>query len=190
MSYVFGSISSAIIVCKLAGLEDPRVTGSKNPGVTNVLRIGGKKLALITLLGDTLKGFIPTFIAVVFGFSDSVIALVALMAFIGHLFPVFFRFQGGKGIATAFGVVFGLNWYLGFFVALVWIIIATLFKYSSLAGLLSFLSAPFWAKYYFNSSWEIFFALLTISILTTMRHKTNILRLLSGDESKIVFRAR
>jgi glycerol-3-phosphate acyltransferase PlsY len=131
ISYLFGSLSSAIIVCKLMGLTDPRTTGSNNPGATNVLRIGGKVPAVITLLGDVLKGVIPVLAAKWYGLPPLGLALVTLAAFLGHLFPVFFRFQGGKGVATLIGCLLALSWPVGLCWMATWLVMALLFRSSS-----------------------------------------------------------
>jgi acyl phosphate:glycerol-3-phosphate acyltransferase len=142
-AYLLGSISSAIIVCRLMGLPDPRTQGSNNPGATNVLRIGGKRPAAITLVGDSLKGLIPMLAGHLLGQVDPLtLAGIGLAAFIGHLYPVFFRFQGGKGVATALGVQFGLYWPIGLCVAAIWLFVAKVLKISSLSGLISMALAP------------------------------------------------
>lgn len=184
MSYVFGSISSAIIVCRLAGLDDPRSKGSKNPGATNVLRLGGKKYALLTLTGDVLKGVIPVLIAKHLELSELTIALTMLFAFLGHLYPVFFGFIGGKGVATAFGVIFAAYWVLGAISLLIWLVIAAIFRYSSLAGLVAFiLAAPISVWLGLNNYISI--SLLIISLFQIYRHQDNIQKLIQGKESKI-----
>lgn len=184
IAYLFGSISSAIVVCKLMRLPDPRGEGSGNPGATNVLRLGGKKAALITLLGDALKGFIPVLVAMLLNAPIEVASVVALAAFLGHLYPVFFGFRGGKGVATAFGVLFGLGWQIGLIVMLVWLIVAALSRYSSLGGLTSMATAPFVIWYYFPN-------LVATGVFTIMaallfwRHRSNIKNLIAGTEGKI-----
>ena len=142
VAYLLGSISSAIIVCRIMGLPDPRTEGSNNPGATNVLRIGGKKAAAITLLGDSLKGFIPVVICHLLDRSELVFALVGCAAFLGHLYPVFFGFKGGKGVATALGVQFGWSWMIGGAIAAIWLFMAKVANISSLAALVSMLLAP------------------------------------------------
>src|SRR3990167_7024040 len=142
IAYLFGSISSAIIVCKIMGLPDPRTEGSRNPGATNVLRIGGKKAAAITLIGDMLKGFLPVFIAAIIGLDSIGLALVAFAAFSGHLFPIFFRFEGGKGVATALGCLIALSWPAALCWFATWIIVAYWFRYSSLSSLAASALAP------------------------------------------------
>ena len=182
-AYLVGSISCAIITCKIMGLPDPRQQGSGNPGATNVLRFGGKKAAIITLLGDTLKGVIPVLIAKWYGFDILELSLIALAAFIGHLFPIFFRFQGGKGVATAFGCLVALAWPLGLALALTWLLIAAVFRYSSLAALIASLLAPFYAWHFTNPTYSFIVAI--ISVLLIYRHRSNIKNLIQGTESRI-----
>ena len=134
LAYLLGSVSTAIIVCKLMGLPDPRTEGSGNPGATNVLRVGGKKAAAITLFGDTLKGLLPVLIARAFTSDPLILGLVGLAAFLGHLYPVFFGFKGGKGVATMLGVLFGYSWWVGLATAATWLIVAKVFKVSSLSA--------------------------------------------------------
>jgi acyl phosphate:glycerol-3-phosphate acyltransferase len=145
-AYLLGSLAFAVIVSKVMGLSDPRTFGSKNPGATNVLRSGSKPAAIVTLLLDALKGLVPVLLVKIwgerFGLGDTTMALVGLAAFLGHLYPVFFRFQGGKGVATFLGVVFGIDWVLGVATGLTWLIIAFFFRYSSLASLVSAVFAP------------------------------------------------
>jgi glycerol-3-phosphate acyltransferase PlsY len=182
--YLLGSVSSAIIVCKLMGLPDPRTEGSKNPGATNVLRIGGKKAAAITLLGDSLKGFLPVLIANLLQAAPPVLAAVALAAFLGHLYPLFFRFQGGKGVATALGVQFGLGWQIGGTIALIWLIVAKLFNLSSLAALISMALAPL-VVWFFWPEPELIIMQVIVTLLLFWRHRENIRRIVSGEEGKI-----
>lgn len=182
-AYLLGSISSAVLTCRLAGLGDPRAQGSGNPGTTNVLRIGGKKLAIFTLLGDLLKGFIPVYIAHFTSLSAMAISSIALAAFIGHLFPVFFGFKGGKGVATALGVLLALAWPVGCAALITWIVVAALFRYSSLAALVTAVLLPLYV--YLWSNPEYLMAVIIISLLLIIKHRDNILRLWSGKESKI-----
>lgn len=183
LAYLFGSISSAVIVSRLMGLPDPRTQGSNNPGATNVLRIGGKKAAIITLLGDILKGTLPVLIARGLGLDTTTIALVTLAAFLGHLYPVFFGFKGGKGVATAFGCLFALNWPLGIVLSVTWALIAFLFRYSSLASLTTACLAPLYTWYFTNTPYTL--AVIFITALLIYRHRNNIHKLLHGEESKI-----
>ena len=184
-AYLLGSISSAIIVCRLMGLPDPRTQGSHNPGATNVLRIGGKKAAAITLLGDSLKGLIPMLIAHQLRVSDLTLALTGLAAFMGHLYPIFFRLRGGKGVATALGVQIGLHWGFGLLVAATWLIVAKLVNISSLSALVSMALAPF-ILWFFRPDPELISMQLVISGLLFWRHRANIRGLISGDEGRIV----
>jgi glycerol-3-phosphate acyltransferase PlsY len=183
-AYVLGSVSSAIIVCRLMGLPDPRTQGSNNPGATNVLRIGGKKAAAITLLGDTLKGLLPMLAAHLLQVSPLIFALTAMAAFLGHLYPVFFGFQGGKGVATALGIQFGLHWAIGGSVALIWLFIAKVMNISSLAALISMALAPLviWLVW---PAPELIVMQLVLSLILFWRHRSNIRNLLRGAEGKI-----
>lgn len=182
--YLTGSVSTAIITCKLMGLKDPRDSGSNNPGATNVLRIGGKKAAIITLFGDMLKGLLPVLIVKFFNADDYTITLVAVGAFLGHLFPIFFKFKGGKGVATFFGAILGIHWQTGIAALISWLIFAYLFKYSSLAALLTaaFTVAYLW---FFTGSTALTFAGFVMSCLLIWRHRGNIHRLINGNEDKI-----
>ncbi len=186
-AYLLGSISTAIIVCRLMGLPDPREGGSGNPGATNVLRIGGdkgKKAAAITLLGDMLKGLIPVLIAHGMGLEPQWIVLVGFMAFIGHLYPVFFKFQGGKGVATMLGVMFGLSLPIGLAVAGTWLFVAKVLKISSLSALIATALAPVYIYFLAGEmSWVGYTAVMTLFLF--WRHKGNIQRLMSGEESLI-----
>ena len=184
--YLFGSISTAIIVCKLMGLPDPRTEGSRNPGATNVARIGGKKAAALTLLGDMLKGVIPVLIAHAFNAGAVVLAGTALAAFLGHLYPVFFGLQGGKGVATALGASFGLHWPAGLAISAVWLVMALLFRYSSLSALTAFALAPA-IFYLLMRETAITVAMLLMAVMLFWRHRTNIADLLAGREGKISF---
>ncbi|MBA3581170.1 MAG: glycerol-3-phosphate 1-O-acyltransferase PlsY [Gammaproteobacteria bacterium] len=184
-AYFCGSISAAIIVCRLMGLPDPRITGSNNPGATNVLRIGNKTAAIITLLGDALKGFLPVFI-VAYGFDldAKYVSAAALGAFLGHLYPVFFGFKGGKGVATAFGIAYGLNLWLGLAASGTWLLMAVSFRYSSLAALTTFFFLPIYC-YLFLGSTLMVASMSLISLLLFYRHRSNIRNLLNGQESRI-----
>ncbi len=183
-AYLLGSISSAIIVCRLMGLPDPRTQGSNNPGATNVLRIGGKKAAAITLVGDSLKGFIPVLACHLLDRSELTFALVGGASFLGHLYPVFFGFRGGKGVATALGVQFGLGWAIGAAVGATWLFMAKVANISSLAALISMSLAPVYIWLLWPSP-----ALIVMQILVTLlliwRHRSNIQKMLKGDEDKI-----
>ncbi len=184
LAYLLGSVSSAIIVCRLMQLPDPRSEGSKNPGATNVLRLGGKKAAIITLLGDSLKGFIPVLIGHFFHLGVTELSLIAFFAFIGHLYPVFFGFQGGKGVATYIGALLALNVYIAAAWIALWFITAKVFKYSSLAALIASILTPFifWFVTY-NLFASLIWAAMTTFLIT--RHHENIKKLLAGTEGKI-----
>jgi len=184
LSYLMGSLSAAIIVCKLMGLPDPRSQGSGNPGATNVLRIGGKKAAAITLLGDLLKGLIPVALAQLFITEPWALAGVAFAAFLGHLLPVFFKFQGGKGVATSFGVLLGLCWPAALMVLAVWLAMAAVFRISSLSALVAALAAPF-AMLWFSPHIEFFWLTTLTSLVLLWRHRSNLQNLLAGKEGKI-----
>lgn len=184
-AYLLGSVSSAIIVCKIAGLPDPRTQGSGNPGATNVLRLGGKKAAAITLLGDMLKGFIPALAAYLLHFPPLALALVGFAAFMGHLFPIFFRFQGGKGVATMLGVLFGWYWALGAATALSWLVMAKLFRISSLAALIATLLAPVYVWLLLGPKPELIVATAIMTAILWWRHQQNIRNLLNGKEGQI-----
>ncbi|RXZ36662.1 glycerol-3-phosphate 1-O-acyltransferase PlsY [Oxalobacteraceae bacterium CAVE-383] len=188
-AYLIGSVSFAVIVSKLFGLSDPRTYGSKNPGATNVLRSGNKKAAILTLIGDGFKGWLAVWLALRFGpgfgVEDSGVALVVIAVFLGHLWPVFFRFVGGKGVATAFGILLALNPWLGVATAATWLIIAFAFRYSSLAALVAALFAPFYYGLLFGDTDGILLAVLAMSLLLIYRHQKNIANLLTGKESKI-----
>jgi len=183
-AYLLGSVSSAVVVCRLMGLPDPRTEGSGNPGATNVLRIGGKKAAVVTLFGDSLKGLLPLVVGHVLQVPVAALAATGLAAFLGHLYPVFFGFRGGKGVATALGVQFGLYWPVGLCVAGIWLLMAKAVKISSLSALVSMALAPlmvwaFWPE-------PTLLAMQTvISILLFWRHRSNIRNLLSGAEDRI-----
>ena len=187
-AYLLGSISFAVVMSKVYGIADPRTYGSKNPGATNVLRSGNKGAAIMTLLGDGAKGWLAVFLADRFaadlGVGDTAVALVAIAVFLGHLWPVFFRFVGGKGVATALGVLLGINPWLGLATLATWLIIAYAFRYSSLAALVAALFAPFYYGLLFGVD-PILLSVIVMSALLAYRHSQNIANLLSGKESKI-----
>ena len=183
-AYLLGSISSAVIVGRLLGTADPRTQGSGNPGATNMLRIGGKKAGAITLLGDMLKGLIAVLIARVIGAGAEVEALAATAAFLGHLFPVFFGFRGGKGVATALGALLGLQWSVGLLVIGTWLAVAALFRYSSLAALVAAAAAPLY-MWWLAPEPTVVAAAVLMSVLLYWRHRSNIRNLLSGTEGRI-----
>ncbi|MEW6646760.1 MAG: glycerol-3-phosphate 1-O-acyltransferase PlsY [Pseudomonadota bacterium] len=183
-AYLLGSLSTAIILCRLLGLPDPRTQGSGNPGATNVLRFGGKKLAALTLVGDLVKGLIPVLIARSLTADPVVLAAVAMAAFLGHLYPLFFGFKGGKGVATAVGVLFGLAWPVALAAILTWLVMAALFRISSLSALTASVLAP---AYMFWLDGRAAFITMTavMSLFLLWRHRANIQRLLAGEEKKI-----
>lgn len=181
IAYLFGSISSAIIVCRLMHLDDPRQQGSGNPGATNVMRIGGKKAAGITLFGDALKGFIPVLLAKALEVDSLILSLVIFFAFIGHLYPVFFGFKGGKGVATCFGVTLGVSWLLGMAVSGTWYAIYKWKKISSLAALIASILTPVYVWLIIGDI-NLMITFTVISIILLFRHKSNIERLLKGEE--------
>lgn len=183
-AYLMGSLSAAILVSKIMGLPDPRTDGSKNPGATNVLRLGSKKGAALTLLGDMLKGLIPILIAHALNMNYQVIALTAFAAFLGHLYPVFFGFKGGKGVATALGVFIGIHWLLGLAVIATWLIVAFITRYSSLSALVACGLAPVYV-YYITGSQELVIMNVILSAILYWRHRGNIRNLLNGTETKI-----
>jgi len=192
-AYLLGSLSFAVIVTRVMGLNDPRTYGSKNPGATNVLRSGSKAAAIITLLLDAVKGWLP--VALVrwfgqpYGMEEGTMALVGLAAFLGHLWPVFFRFEGGKGVATALGVLVGISGWLGLATLLTWIIVAFFFRYSSLASLAAAVFAPLYYILFGGVVWytdaSVAVAIMVMSALLAWRHKENIKRLVQGKESRL-----
>ncbi len=194
LAYLLGSLSFAVIVSKFMGLSDPRSYGSKNPGATNVLRSGNKKAAVLTLLFDAVKGCVPVVVLLqygaAYGLTEGVAAAAGLAAFLGHLYPVFFKFEGGKGVATALGVLMGISPMLGLAVAITWLGIAWYFRYSSLAALLAAVLAPvYYAMAADGPLWDfngaIFGMLCVMGILLVWRHRDNVNRLLAGTETKL-----
>ena len=192
-SYLLGSLSFAVIVSRVMGLSDPRTFGSKNPGATNVLRSGSKAAAIITLLLDAAKGWLPVALVACFGkpygLEEGTMALAGIGAFLGHLWPVFFKFEGGKGVATALGVLLGLSGWLGLFVLLSWVLATVIWRYSSLSSLVAAVLAPVYYILLGGELWDfnrwILIAILAMSALLVYRHKLNIQRLLEGKESKL-----
>lgn len=181
-AYLLGSVSSAIIVCRLMGLPDPRTQGSSNPGATNVLRIGGKRAGAVTLLGDGLKGLLPMLVGHLRDAGPVVLAATGLAVFLGHLYPVFFEFRGGKGVATALGVQFGLYWPIGLTVAAIWLVVAKLFKISSISALVCMTLAPV-VVWIFRPEPILIQMQVLISLILFWRHRGNIRNLMSGAES-------
>lgn len=194
LSYLLGSLSFAVIVSRFMGLSDPRSYGSKNPGATNVLRSGNKKAAILTLLFDAVKGWVPVVWVLnhgaPFDLAEGTAAAAGLAAFLGHLYPIFFRFQGGKGVATALGVLMGVSPILGLAVAFTWLGVAWFFRYSSLAALLAAVLAPVYYALaadvlWWNFNGAVFAMLCVMGILLVWRHRDNVNRLLAGTESKL-----
>ncbi|CAG1017952.1 glycerol-3-phosphate acyltransferase PlsY [Burkholderiaceae bacterium] len=187
-AYLIGSLSFAVIVSRLMGLKDPRTFGSGNPGATNVLRTGNKTAAILTLFLDALKGFVPVFLAAQFGprvgLGEGTVALVGIAAFLGHLWPVFFRFQGGKGVATAAGVLMGINWMLGLATLATWLVIAFFFRYASLASIVAAAFAAFYQLLFWGAG-PAAGAVTLMGLLLAWRHGANIQKLIKGTESKI-----
>ncbi len=183
-SYLSGSIISAVLICKLFGLSDPRIGGSKNPGATNVMRLHGKKTALLTLMVDILKGAFPVFLARVLTDESIVVALCGLVAFLGHLFPVFFRFRGGKGVATLIGILLVTNWLLGVFYIATWLVFARVSRYSSLSSLAATALMPVCSLLILQDGLFVCVHLL-IAVLLFWRHRPNIHNLILGIESKM-----
>lgn len=183
-AYLTGSISSAIIICNLMNLPDPRTQGSNNPGATNVLRFGGKRVAAVVLAGDVLKGIIPVAIAHAFDLSASAMALTAFAAFLGHLYPVFFKFKGGKGVATTLGVLLALAWQVGLAVTLTWLVMSLVLRISSLSALTATILIPFY-MWWLAPAPEYIAMSSVMSLMLIWRHKSNIQNLLAGKESKI-----
>lgn len=186
LAYGLGSISSAILLAKLTNQPDPRTQGSGNPGATNMLRYAGKSIAALTLGLDILKGFIAVLIGRWFGVDDMALAMVGVAACIGHMFPVFFGFQGGKGVATAAGMLLALSWPLAAACAVIWLLVAGLFRYSSLASLTAFCSSPLLSAWLASPTYIP--PLLLLAVLLAYRHQSNIQRLLTGKENKIVLK--
>ncbi|MEW6119974.1 MAG: glycerol-3-phosphate 1-O-acyltransferase PlsY [Pseudomonadota bacterium] len=183
-AYLIGSLSFAVIISRLMRLPDPRSFGSGNPGATNVLRTGRKSAAALTLLGDALKGWVAVAGAHALGADERTVLLVALAVFVGHLFPVFFRFQGGKGVATALGVLVGLNPWLGLACLATWIVMAVLFRISSLSALVTAMLAPVYTTLLMGRG-DTAIAVLALALLLIYRHKSNLIKLVNGEEGRI-----
>lgn len=180
-AYLLGSISSAILLSKIMGFEDPRTGGSNNPGATNVLRIAGKKAAFFTLVGDFFKGLLPVLIAQILEAELLLVALTGFAAFVGHCFPVYFRFQGGKGVATAMAATIAFNWIAGAILVLTWLLFAKVFKISSLAAIVSFSILPL-AIFWLTRDLWVASVFVVLSAILIWRHKSNIQRLIRGTE--------
>ncbi len=185
-AYLFGSISTAIISCRIMGLPDPRSLGSGNPGATNVLRTGSKKAAIITLLGDTIKGLVTVLLAVTLlpQYPSWCHLMIGLAAFLGHLYPVYYGFQGGKGVATAYGVLLGYSWPVFLAAIATWLLTAWIFRYSALAALTAFALTPVYSVFLGMQNSAVLL-IIVLSTLIFWRHRANIQRLCSGQESKI-----
>ena len=184
LAYLLGSISAAILVCKLLGLSDPRTGGSGNPGTTNVMRLHGKTAAFLTLTGDVFKGIIPVLLAKVIVGSEFIIALSGFAAFLGHIFPIYFKFRGGKGVATLIGILLATHWLLGLAYVITWILTAAIFRYSSLAALIATLSIPIYT-YFLDQNFQYTVSFSMIAVILFWRHKSNIYNLLNNKERKI-----
>ncbi len=183
-AYLLGSVSSAIVIARLFGLKDPREVGSGNPGATNILRYGGKKAAILTLLGDVLKGVVPVLLAHALGVESVILALTMLAAFLGHVFPVFHGFKGGKGVATAFGALVALNGWVGLALFVSWLVMAIATRYSSLSAITVALLAPVYVGW-FTREPTLIIATAIMTLLLLWRHRSNIEKLLAGTETKI-----
>ncbi len=189
LAYTLGSLCSAVIVCHAAKLPDPRLEGSKNPGATNVLRIAGKHYAALVLLGDFLKGLLPVWFASLLGLSPLAQSVVGLLAVIGHIYPMFFNFKGGKGVATTLGVLLGFHPPLGLLVIITWLVVALFSRYSSLSSMVSVTLAPFYALLAFHAP-SAFFPFAAMALVVVYQHQDNIKRLLAGNESKLNFASK
>lgn len=183
IAYLLGSICSAVLVCKFMGLPDPRTEGSLNPGATNVLRIAGKQAASVVLIADGLKGFIPVLLARMVGISGFALGLIALIALLGHIFPIFFKFKGGKGVATAIGGIFGLNPFVGILAIITWAVVIYFTRFSSLAAIVAAGLAPIYILIFAKTAY--FLPVLVIAIIVIWRHWENIERLRAGTETKV-----
>jgi acyl phosphate:glycerol-3-phosphate acyltransferase len=184
-SYLIGSISSAIIICKIAGLPDPRTLGSKNPGATNVLRFGGKKIAAFVLIFDGLKGAIPVITANYFGLSLFELTFILLFAFLGHVFPLFYGFKGGKGVATYLGGLIGLNFFVGLTFSIIWLIVAKVIKVSSIAALTATLLSPIYFYFITTHNLKATLVIFIINLFIYFTHRENIKRVMNGEEDII-----
>lgn len=186
MGYLMGSICSAVIVCRLFDLPDPRHEGSKNPGATNVLRLAGRQYAAMVLIGDMLKGLLPVLLAKLFGLSPAIVGFTCVAAVFGHMYPVFFGFKGGKGVATALGAMLGFHFMVGVLAIATWLLVANFTRYSSLASLVSVIFAPFYSLFVVGNA-SAFLPLVFIAIFIIYQHRENITRLMDGNETKIHF---
>lgn len=184
LAYLLGSVSSAVVIARMMGLRDPRDVGSGNPGATNILRYGGKAAAILTLAGDILKGVIAVLMARALTTDDVVIVLTGFAAFLGHLFPVFFGFRGGKGVATALGVWLALSPGVGLLLLATWVLMAVLFRYSSLSALTASVAAPLYVAW-LSPGLPYLATMIVMSAILIFRHRSNIRNLLAGTETKI-----
>jgi acyl phosphate:glycerol-3-phosphate acyltransferase len=184
LAYLLGSLSSAVVIARIMGLQDPRETGSKNPGATNILRYGGKTAAILTLAGDILKGIVPVLLARALNADAVIITLTGFTAFLGHLYPVFFGFRGGKGVATAFGVWLALSPWVGLALIATWALVAVLFRYSSLSALMASLAAPLYVAW-LSPGTPYLVTMIVMSAILIIRHYSNIRNLIAGSETKI-----
>lgn len=183
-AYLLGSVSSAIVIARLFGLKDPRQVGSGNPGATNILRYGGKKAAILTLLGDILKGALPVLVAHALGVGGVILAATMFAAFVGHVFPVFHGFKGGKGVATAFGALAAMNGWVGLALVASWLVVAVITRYSSLSAISVALLAPVYVWWFAREPASII-ATVLMALMLLWRHRNNIRNLLAGTETKI-----
>ena len=183
-AYLLGSVSSAIVIARLFGLTDPRQVGSGNPGATNILRYGGKKAAALTLAGDVLKGVIPVLVAHALGAAPLILALTLLAAFLGHVFPVFHGFKGGKGVATAAGTLIALNGWVGLALIATWLVMAFTTRYSSLSAIVTTLASPLYV-WWFTREPVLIAATAVMGVMLLWRHRSNIQKLIAGTETKI-----
>lgn len=184
LAYFIGSVSTAIVSCKILGKADPRTVGSKNPGATNVLRYAGKKAAFLTLMGDVLKGLLPVVIGHLFGLDWGWLVAIGIAAFLGHIYPLYYGFKGGKGVATAIGLYFGLHPLVGVIIGLSWLVAALVFNISSLSALVATLLAPLYF-YLVTDSLPLFLGLCFMTIMIYWRHRSNIAKIFDGTEGKI-----
>ena len=184
-SYLLGSISSAIIICKICNLPDPRTQGSGNPGATNVLRIGGKKVAAFVLIFDGLKGAIPVMLAHYFGLNLFELTIILLSAFLGHVFPIYYRFKGGKGVATYLGGLIGLNFFVGLTFSVIWLIVAKVMKVSSIAALTATLLSPIYFYFITTHNIRATMVIFLINLFIYFTHRENIRRIMNGEEGVI-----
>ena len=188
VGYLAGSVCSAVIVSRIFSLPDPRVAGSQNPGATNVLRLAGKKYAVMVLLADMLKGLLPVLFAKALGAGPIAVSLTCLAAVMGHMYPIFFGFNGGKGVATALGALLGLHFILGVLVIATWLLVANFTRYSSLASIISMVLAPLYSLFTIGRL-DTFPPLFFIALFILYKHRENITRLIDGEEPKIRFKS-